>query len=441
VKVSAQEVEQRQMVLEIEVEDERVEQAYDQAYRRIVNRMNVPGFRRGKAPRPLVERMVGRESILEDAVEHLVPRVYEEAIKEQQIEVAGQPSLEVTSTEPLQFKATVPLKPVVQLGEYRSIEIPAEPVTIDEAEIDAVVENLRDANATWVPVERASAIGDRVGIDLKATRGGRVLTDAKDAEFVLNPDGTEPLPGFSQQLVGMEAEQQREFSLSSGEGDQDEPRLQTDCEVTVHWVKEKQLPEVDDDFARTVGQKDSVEELRQDIGDRIQRQKELQARSKHEDAIAQAAVDQARVSVPPQMITRHAQDQLETLARRLDNQGISVQQYLQFTGKSEDEFKAEMLADAETSLKRALVLGAVAEAEGLSVSDDDVRSEIELAAQGASDPRKATRDALARPEVRERIASMLRSRKGLKRLVEIAGGTPSESTSAEASTMSGEPHE
>jgi len=194
VKVSAREVEQRQMVLEIEVEDERVQRAMDQAYKRIVSRLNVPGFRKGRAPRPLVERMVGREALFEDAVEHLVPQVYLDALKEQQIDAAGQPSLEVTSTEPLQFKATVPLRPAVELGDYRAITVEAEPIVVEDQEIDDVIERMRAAHATWAPVERAAQIGDRAGLDVQATRLGRTIIDSKDAEFVLDPSGPEPVP-------------------------------------------------------------------------------------------------------------------------------------------------------------------------------------------------------------------------------------------------------
>src|SRR5919199_172604 len=200
------------MVLEVEVEEERVERALDQAYKRIAQRVKVPGFRPGRAPRPLVERMVGREAILEDAVEHLVPEVYRNVVEEQQIKASGQPSLEVTSTEPLHFKATVPLEPSVQLGDYRSIEVALEPIIADDASVDEVIDRLRENHATWAPVERAAQIGDRVGIDVTATRGERSIMDTKDAEFVVDPDGPEPATGFSEQIVGMESGQQRNFT-------------------------------------------------------------------------------------------------------------------------------------------------------------------------------------------------------------------------------------
>jgi trigger factor len=426
VKVSAQEIEQRQMVLEIEVEEERVQRALDQAYKRIVNRINVPGFRRGRAPRPLVERMVGREALLEDAVEHLVPQAFQDALNDRQITPGGQPSYQVTSTEPLQFKATVPLQPSVELGDYRSIEIPLEPVVVDESEVQAVIENLRESNATWVPVERAAQVGDRVGLDVKATRGEKTLLDNQDVEFVINPEGPEPAPGFSEQLAGLEAEQERRFSLPLGEGSEGEAAQPAEFVVKLHWVKEKQLPELDDEFARSVAEKGTVDQLREGIREQIQQHKDQQARQRQREATIQAAVDQARVDVPPQAVERQANQLLQNMAVGLDKQGISIEQYLQLTGKDESTFRSELMAEADRSLKRSLVLSAIAEAEHLEVSEDEVRQEVELASRGANDPARTAREALRRSETRARIESVLLASKAVERLVEIAGGRQAE---------------
>lgn len=431
-KVSAQEIEPRQVMLEVEVEDERVERALDQAYKRIAQRVRVPGFRPGRAPRPLVERMVGREAILEDAVEHLVPEVYRDVVADQQIKAAGQPSLEVTSTEPLQFKATVPLEPAVQLGDYRSIEVPLDPILADDASVDEVIDRLRQNHATWAPVERPARLGDRVGIDVSATRGERTVMDTRDAEFVLEPSGPEPAIGFSEQLVGLEAGQGREFTLGgseasrSAEGEEIPATEATNFTVMLHWVKEKQLPELDDEFARTVGEQETIEALRDEIRERIRQTKEQQAREKQREAIVTAAVEGARVEIPPQLVERQARQLLDSLAASLDRQGISVEQYVKFTGKDEDTFRAELMSEGEASLKRSLVLGAIARAEGLSASEDEVREEIRFAAQGAKDSARTARETFARPETRARIESILLSQKGLERLLELTGAAPAQ---------------
>lgn len=434
-KVTAQEIEQRQMVLEIEVEDERFQRALEQAYKRIASRINVPGFRRGRAPRPLVERMVGREAIVEDAVDKLVPEVYLDALKEQDISPAGQPSVEVTSTEPLQFKATLPLQPKVEVGDYRSLDIRPDPVTVEQQEVDEFIERLREGHLTWVPVERAAQIGDRIGMAVEARRGDQPSMNNQDVEFVVDPNGAEPATGFSDQLVGLDAGQEKVFSLG-GEEEGSEP---TEFTVKVQWVKEKELPALDDEFAALVSDKETMEQLVEEVRDHLTSMQERQVQERHREALIQAVVDQATVEIPPQMINRQAAVAVNSMAATLDRQGIGIEQYLQYTGRDEEAFRTEMLADAEKSLKRTLVLEALGGAEALEVGEDEIQSEIEAAARSAKDPVRAARQALASSETRGRIEQIIRSRKMIERLVEISGGASREpETPAVAATASGD---
>ena len=434
-KVTAQEIEQRQMVLEIEVEDERFQLALDQAYKRIASRINVPGFRRGRAPRPLVERMVGREAIVEDAVDKLVPEVYRDALKEQDISPAGQPSVEVTSTEPLQFKATLPLQPKVELGEYHSIDIRPDPVAVEQQEVDDFIQRLREAHVTWVPVERAARIGDRIGMAVEARRGDQPAINNQDVEFIVDPDGAEPAKGFSEQLVGLEAGQEKTFSLG-GDEEGSEP---TEFTVKVQWVKEKELPALDDEFAALVSDKETIDQLVDEVRGHLTSTKEHQVQERHREAVVQAVVDQAQVEIPPQMINRQAAIAVNNLAATLQRQGLGIEQYLQYTGRDEEAFRAEMLADAERTMKRALVLESVGEAESLEVGADEVENEIQAAVQSAKDPARAAREALASDDTRGHIEQIIRSRKAIERLVEISGGASRESeTPAVAATASGD---
>jgi trigger factor len=435
VKVTAQEIEQRQMVLEIEVEDERMQRALDQAYKRIASRINVPGFRRGRAPRPLVERMVGREAIVEDAVDKLVPEVYRDALKEQDISPAGQPSVEVTSTEPLQFKATLPLQPKVELGDYHSIDIRPDPVVVEQQEVDDFIQRLREAHLTWVPVERAAQIGDRIGMSVEARRGEQPAMNNQDVEFIIDPDGAEPAKGFSEQLVGLEAGQEKTFSLG-GDEEGSEP---TEFTVRVQWVKEKELPALDDEFAALVSDKETVDQLVEEVRGHLTSTKEHQVQERHREALVQAAVDQAQVEIPPQMINRQAAIAVNNLASTLQRQGLNIDQYLQYTGRDEEAFRTEMLADAERSMKRALVLESLGEAESLEVGADEIEIEIQTAVQNAKDPARAAREALASSDTRGHIEQIVRSRKAIERLVEISGGASRESeTPAVAATASGD---
>ncbi len=424
-KVATQEIENRQVVLDIQVEDEQVEKAVDQAYRRIVQRINVPGFRKGKAPRALVERMVGRDALLEDAMEHLVPRVVQDAVKQQDIKMVARPTLEVVSTQPLQVKATVPVEPKVELGDYRSLEIGLEQPEIDEEQVEGVVERLREANATWEPVERAVRLGDRVAIDVEAKVGDIVVIESKDAEYVVDPEGAQPAPGFAEELVEMRPDREKTFTLSLPEDwrNKDQAGQPAEFTVRVHWVKEKRLPELDDAFASMVGTEyETVDQLREAIRKDLNERQEATLRNEHADKVIQAVVDQATVEVPPQLVEEEAERIAREYAQTLERQGIPLQQFLRFTQKSEEQFRSEMLAQGEKNLQRAEVLNAVAAAEGIDVSDDEIRAELLRDLGDQPNAERMVRDALRRPEIRERMAGILRRRQAARLLMKTVGG-------------------
>lgn len=435
-KVSTAELENRQLVLDIEVEDERVEKAMDQAYRRMVGRLNVPGFRKGKAPRSIVERMVGREALLEDAIELLVPAVFREAIDNLDgIKPAAQPHFEVVSVSPLQVKATVPLAPRVELGDLASVRVTPDPTDVTDAEVDEVVQKLRERHAEWAPVERPVNIGDRVALDIRGAAGERSLLDSKDTEFVVDPEGAEPAPGFSHQIVGMEADQSRTFALTLPENskDRDLSGQQATFDVTLHWVKERQLPPLDDGFVSTLGQYESVQELHRAIVVDLKVRKEDASNRKLEREAVEAAVSQAKIELPPQLVDHEAEHLRDRFVRNLDRQGITFEQYLRFTEKAEADFRADVRAEAEASVKRAAVLDALAGAEGIEIADAEVDEEIRQMGDDSPESRRMVKNALARQETRERVRSVLRERKAVRRLVDIATGAHAKATASSAS--------
>jgi trigger factor len=225
-------------------------------------------------------------------------------------------------------------------------------------------------------------------------------------------------------LVGLTADEERAFSLGGEASDEEQAPPATEFTVRLHWVKERELPELDDEFARTAGEKDSLEELRQEIQDQIRRHKQAEAEAEHQEAAVTQAVEGSSVVIPPQLVEREAQHRAEDLRSALDKRGIGLEQYLRVIGKDDETFKSDLLAEAEQTLKRSLVLEAVADAEGLEIDEAEVRGEIERALQGASDPARMVRQALARPETRARVEAVLKSRKAVDRLVELSGGTP-----------------
>ncbi|MCC7106681.1 MAG: trigger factor [Chloroflexi bacterium] len=448
-KISTREIEDRQMVVEIEIDAARVQRALDQAYRRFAQRVNVPGFRKGRAPRPLVERMVGSDAVMEDAVEHLVPEVFREAMKEESIELGGQPSFELTSREPLLVKATVPLKPRVVLGDYRSIRLEVEQPEVADEQIDRVVERLRSGHAEWVPVERPVEMGDRVALDVTATSGDATVMETRDAEFVVDPNGAEPAPGFSEKLYGLKAGETRTFTLKRPTTGEAQPETSEaaanedlDYTVTCHEVKEKHLPTLDDEFASQLGEFESMSAVREAIRRDLVLQAESAARERHQEAVVESATIGSTVELPPQLVEQRAQSLANQFASNLERQGISVQQYLQVFNKDEQTIRDEFLAEGRKSVTRQLVLEAVADAEEIRVPETDVQEYIRIASQSAADPRRAARLAQGNQETRLQVEAILRGRRALERLVEIAAQadsqTPEPALAGTGSQVAGE---
>ena len=416
-KINTEDIGSSQVVLEIEVDPPRMERAIDQAYRRMAGRINVPGFRRGKAPRPLVEQMVGRASLLEDAIEHVVPEVYREAVRETGLHPIEEANFEVVDTDPLRVKATVPVRPTVQLGDYRSVrhELVVPAVTPDQ--VQGVLDNLRESHATWMPVERPVQGGDRVAMDVHMAAGETVLIDRQDIEYDVSVDSPRPLPGFGQNVIGMQAGEERHFTLRVPDDFEDESLRGQDaaCRVEIRWVKEKHLPELDDAFASQVGTFGTMDEVRTQVESELQQRAEREAQRELQDAVVEAVVGVAQLELPPQAIEKQAQRLRARLASSLDNQGITVEQYLSLTGKAPADFDEELRTEARRDLTRAFVLDTIADAEGIEVG----RAEVDLAIRQAGD---GSRAALSRQDVRDRMEMLLRERKTVERLVELATG-------------------
>ncbi len=421
-KVTATEVPPRQVALEIEVEQERLTSAVDEALRRFAQRVNVPGFRKGKAPRAMVERVVGRETVVQDALDHLVPQVVSQTIEQEKIEPYGRPRVESIELEPLRVRAVVPLAPRVELGDYTRLSAPRQAVSVSPEEVEAVVNRLRESHAQWVPVERPVQMGDRVSLDVRgeAAEGGRHVLDSTDAEYVVDAERPQPAPGFAEALLGMQAGDGKTFTLALSEDYRDRSLAGQPVRfsVKVHGVKERQLPEVDDAFAQQVGDYADTAAMRAAIEQHLHASEEARVRSQLEDAALDALVDVSTVEVPPQLIDHEAAHLAETFARNVEQQGLKLEQYLRLAGKDEQTFRDEVQTEAARRVRRSLALDAFAEAERIAVEEAEVAAEIRQAAAATAEA-EAT-EALARGNATTvaRVESALRARKALASLVE-----------------------
>lgn len=380
-KVSSTELPPRQVSLDIEVDKDRLDRAIDDAYRRLAGRVDVPGFRRGKAPRSMIERMIGHDRIVEEALDRLVPEVVTEAMEQEKVEPYTRPRVESIEFDPLRLKAVIGLAPKVELGDYKeSLRVTADNPAVGDDEVDGVIQRLRESYAQWAPVERAVQTGDRVGIDLKATIAEREepVMDSKDAEYVVDPEGAQPAPGFAEQLVGMNPGDQKTFTLTMPEDyrDKEVAGQNADFEVSLHWVKERELPELDDEFAQQVGDYSDVASLKAAVDTQLRQREEERVREKLEEEAMNKLVEISTIEFPPQLVDLQAQAMFDNFKTTVERQGLQLSQYLRLVGKEQEGFEQELRTEAESRVRRSLALDAFATAEQIDGSDaeDDSRS-------------------------------------------------------------------
>jgi trigger factor len=422
VKVSAERIPEGQVVLQIEVEPERLEGALDSAYRRLVKKTEVPGFRRGKAPRAMLERYLGEHAILHDAIDRLLPQVFQEAVEEQKLDPIDLPEVEIVTEQPLVLKATVPLMPTVDLGDYQALRVPRDPATVEPERIQEQLEHLRHRYGTLEPVQRPLQWGDVVRADVFGAVGETTLVDQKDVEFRLREGEVISLPGFAERLIGAEKGAELRFDLPVPPDTADPKLAGESCSyrVVIHEVKEETLPELDDDFARQVGEGfPTLLALRERIASDLQRIEEEVAERRYHDQIISALLARAELDYPPILVEREA-DRL--LQEQVDpaRQGRDLERYLQRVGKSEEELRAEMRHLAEERVQHSLVLSQVAEAENITVDDGEVEEEVGRLVGGAGEQADEARRLFASEQSRDALRRSLLTRKTLERLVEIA---------------------
>lgn len=445
-KVSSTELPSRQVSLAIEVEQDRLDRAMDDAFRRLAGRVNVPGFRRGKAPRTMVERMIGRERIVEEALDSLLPQVVSEAIEQEKVEPYTRPRVESIEFEPLRLKAVVGLPPKVELGDYQgNLHVPTEEVAVGDEQIDSVIQRLRDSYAQWTPVERAVQLGDRVGLDLKATVDGAdtPILDSKEAEYVADPAGAQPAPGFAEQLIGMEPGGAKTFTLTMADDyrDKDVAGRPAQFEVLLHWVKERELPAVDEAFVQQVGEYTDVAGLRKAIEEQLRGREEQRIREQLEESAINKLVEISTIDYPPQLVEHQAEHMMESFARNVEQQGLQLAQYLRLLGKDQADFESEMRSEAENRVRRSLALDAFADAEGIDVGQKEIEDEVHRAAASVDNPEVAEKQALADASTMQRVQEATRERKAMARLIELAtrnGASPASSDSGSAGTSTTE---
>jgi len=413
VKVSREKEENRQVVLRVEMEAAEVEKYLEESYHHLVNKASIPGFRKGRASREVLERHIGKEGLFEEALNRLLPRACEQAIREQEIEAIATPSIEIEQTEPVVFTATVPLRPAVKLGDYRQLRLTPEAVEVTEDNVSAVIEQLRRQHGTWEPVEREVNLDDLVTLDIESHVEGKPFINQAGVQYQVLPDYPAPAPGFAEQLPGVKGGEEKEFTLKLPE---DYPRAElagkeAHFKVRVNEVKQLRLPPLDDGFAALVDPElKTVDLLRERVSASLRLRAEEKAREEFEGRLVDGVVEQSQVEFPPLLVDIE-------IARLLDQQASGGR-----INKSGEELREEMRPLATKRVTRSLVLEKVAEEEKIEVSDAEISAELEKLAPAIGGDKGEVQKWLNSPRARSSVGQLLTRRKAIQRLVEIAGG-------------------
>lgn len=373
--------------LTIEASAEDFEQAIEKAYQKNKNKLSIPGFRKGKVPRKMIEQMYGKEIFYEDAANIVIPSAYAKAVDECTEEIVSQPEIDVVQAEsgkPFIFTAEVALKPDVTLGKYKGIEIEKADTTVTDEEIDAALDKERENNARTISVEdRAVKDGDMAVIDYEGFVDGEAFDGGKGDNYPLTIGSNTFIPGFEEQLIGAELDKEVEVNVTFPE-DYQESTLAGKPAVfkcTVREIKEKELPELDDEFASEVSEFDTLAEYREDVKKTLIEKKEEEAKAEKEDKVIEAIIADAQMDIPEAMLATQQRSMADDFAQRIQMQGLSIDQYFQFTGLTKAAFLEQLKPQAEQRIKTRLVLEAVAKAENIEVSEEEYTAEIKKMAE------------------------------------------------------------
>ena len=382
---SCEKVEKSQVALTVEVGAEAFQAAVEKAYRKMRGKINLPGFRPGKAPRKLIERMYGAEVFYEEAINIAFPDAYEEAVKEQELQVVGYPAVELVGDatgDGFTFKAIVPVYPEVTLGEYKGLTAEKEEVKVSAADVDERLKQLSDRNTRLVSVEREAKEGDTAVIDFDGYLDGKPFDGGKGENHSLELGSHSFVPGFEEQVVGMKAGDEKDIDITFPEDyHADLAGKAVVFKVKCHEVKEKEVPEMDDEFAKDVSEFDTLKELKADLKKKISEERQKAADREFEDALMTKVAEGITAEIPDAMVENQARQFVENFKMQITQQGIPYDQYAQMTGITEAKLLEDAKEPALRQVRMDLALAAVIKAENIEASDEEVEDEFKKLAE------------------------------------------------------------
>ncbi|MEE8519612.1 MAG: trigger factor [Dehalococcoidia bacterium] len=432
-KVSSEQKPQREAVLNVELDEEDVEPYLQQAYQQIVRRASIPGFRKGKAPRRIIEQMFGREYLLNEALDSMVQEVTSKAVEKEKLELGGIPSVSIEQLDPPTFKATVPLMPMVDLGKYASVRVPRPKAKVEKDRVDSVLAQMSQEMAVWQPVKGAVQMDDLVNLTvigwIDEGDERREVIRSENADYIPRPNTRFPVPDFDDALIGLPQKKLTKFTIDvpADFENADFAGKTAQFEATVHELKRKELPKIDDEFAKGVGDGyASLAELKKRVADDLQAQEERNAEAAHQEETLSKVVEMATVEMSPLIIDHELDHYIEDQAENIKAGRVTLQEYQQFLswqGMSPEEVREEARPKVEERLKRAHVLREVVRRQNYEVTEADIDAEIELMAADAGNEAGEMRTLFQEEERRESLGRILLNRKALGHLTEIATKT------------------
>jgi trigger factor len=408
-----------QLDLTIELGPERTEQALQRAARLVSRKAKIPGFRPGKAPFATIVRMYGKPALLGEIADDLGQEVYTEVLDQQQIEPYGQAALEDVELDPaIKFKLVVPLRPTVDIGDYSDLRVEAPAVEVGDADVDALLEQARNARASHEVVDRPAELGDLVKVDIVGTVDENTIMDNQDWELTLRGESGW-LPGFDEAFVGLKAGDEKEFDIAYPEDSLSKYKGQTaHFKVNVKEVRSKIMPELDDEFAQSLGEYPTLAEYREKKLAEIKEQRETEAQNKLTDDAVEALIERATLAYPPGAVRDTIHDMLHDMEQRMRNIGYTLEDSLRLQGKTVEQYEKELEPVAERRVKAQLVLSELSRREGIEVTDEEVEAELDRMASQAEkeETQTAIRDAFGTDQGRSIIRQDLRTSKTLEHM-------------------------
>ena len=380
--LQVEKLEKNMAKLTIEVPASELEKALQSAYMKQKNKISLPGFRKGKVPRQMIEKMYGAEIFYDDAANALIPKAYADAYDECELDIVSRPEIDVVQIEKGKdfiFTATVATKPEVTLGEYKGLEVDKVSTRVTQKEVDAKIQEEAEKNARTITVEdRAVQDGDEVVLDFEGFVDGVAFEGGKGENYPLTIGSGSFIPGFEEQLVDAEAEKEVEVKVTFPEDyhAEDLKGKEAVFKCTVHEIKAKELPEIDDEFAAEVSEFDTLEEYKADVKAKIKEQKAAEGKAKQEDQVVEQAVKNATYELPEAMVETQAEQMANDFAQRMQSQGLTMEQYFQFTGTTAEQMMEDLKPQAVKRIETRLVLEAIAKAENIEISDEKLDEEI-----------------------------------------------------------------